>query len=68
MADGQRVTGIYRHSVMLASGRFTMFDDGRGFSMVHWNPAVEQRLGRQITATMRPHAATWDVRTRSLSR
>ncbi|MDP1051237.1 DUF3363 domain-containing protein, partial [Klebsiella quasipneumoniae] len=37
-ADGQRVTGIYRRSLMLASGRFAMLDDGMGFSLVPWTP------------------------------
>lgn len=32
VGDGQRVAGIYRRSVMLASGRYAMFDDGKGFS------------------------------------
>lgn len=27
-ADGQRVAGIYRRSLMLASGRYAMLDDG----------------------------------------
>lgn len=33
VSGGQRVTGIYRHSVMLASGRYAMLDDGMGFSL-----------------------------------
>jgi hypothetical protein len=32
-ADGQRVAGIYRRSVMLASGRYAMLDDGMGFML-----------------------------------
>lgn len=45
-ADGQRVAGIYRRSVMLASGRYAMLDDGMGFSLVPWKPVIEQRLGQ----------------------
>jgi type IV secretory pathway VirD2 relaxase len=51
VADGQRVAGIYRRSVMLASGRYAMLDDGMGFSLVPWKPVIEQRLGQQIAAT-----------------
>jgi hypothetical protein len=47
VADGQRVAGIYRRSVMLASGRYAMLDDGMGFSLVPWRPVIEQRLGQQ---------------------
>ena len=61
VADGQRVAGIYRRSVMLASGRYAMLDDGMGFSLVPWKPVVEQRLGQQIAATMRGGGVSWEI-------
>lgn len=33
-ADGERVSGDYQRSVMLASGRFAMLEDGMDFSFV----------------------------------
>lgn len=35
VADGQRVAGIYRRSIMLASGRYAMLDDGIGCMHTH---------------------------------
>lgn len=32
--------GNNRRSVMLASGRYAMLDDGMGFSLVAWKPGV----------------------------
>ena len=61
VADGQRVTGIYRRSVMLASGRFAMLDDGMGFSLVPWKPVIEQRLGQALAATVRGASVSWDI-------
>jgi type IV secretory pathway VirD2 relaxase len=61
VADGQRVAGIYRRSVMLASGRYAMLDDGMGFSLVPWRPVIEQRLGQQITATVRGGGVSWEI-------
>lgn len=61
VTNGQRVAGIYRHSVMLASGRFAMLDDGVGFSLVPWKPVIEQRRGQQIAATMRGCEASWEI-------
>lgn len=58
---GQRVAGTYRRSVMLASGRYAMLDDGMGFSLVPWRPVIEQRLGQQIAATVRGGGASWEV-------
>ncbi|HBP5915820.1 TPA: relaxase/mobilization nuclease and DUF3363 domain-containing protein [Pseudomonas aeruginosa] len=68
VTDGQRVAGIYRRSVMLASGRYAMLDDGMGFSLVPWRPVIEQRLGQQLAATVRGGGVSWEVgRQRSLS-
>ncbi|VFR52402.1 Type IV secretory pathway, VirD2 components (relaxase) [plant metagenome] len=61
VADGQRVAGVYRRSVMLASGRHAMLDDGKGFSLVPWRPVIELRLGQQIAATMRGSGASWEI-------
>ena len=61
VTDGQRVAGIYRRSVMLASGRYAMLDDGMGFSLVPWRPVIEQRLGQQIAATVRSAGVSWDL-------
>jgi len=61
VADGQRVAGIYRRSVMLVSGRYAMLDDGIGFSLVPWRPVIEQRLGQQIAATVRGGGVSWEI-------
>ncbi|WP_416188504.1 DUF3363 domain-containing protein [Pseudomonas aeruginosa] len=61
VTDGQRVAGIYRHLVMLASGRYAMLDNGMGFSLVPWRPVIEQRLGQQLAATVRGGGVSWEV-------
>ncbi|WP_321942167.1 relaxase/mobilization nuclease domain-containing protein [Paraburkholderia tropica] len=61
VTSGQRVAGIYRRSVMLASGRYAMLDDGMGFSLVPWKPVIEQRQGQQLAATVRSGSAFWEI-------
>ncbi|HPW27808.1 MAG TPA: relaxase/mobilization nuclease and DUF3363 domain-containing protein [Rhodoferax sp.] len=61
LRDGESVTGIYRRSVQLASGRFAMLDDGMGFSLVPWSPVVEQRVGQQVSVIMRGQSVTWEL-------
>ncbi|WP_034075561.1 relaxase/mobilization nuclease domain-containing protein [Pseudomonas aeruginosa] len=61
VTDGQRVAGIYRRSVMLASGRYAMLDNGKGFSLVPWKPVIEQRLGQQLAATVRGGGVSWEI-------
>jgi type IV secretory pathway VirD2 relaxase len=61
VADGERVSGIYRRSVLLASGRFAMIDDGLGFSLVPWRLVIEQRVGRTVVALVHRGSATWEL-------
>jgi type IV secretory pathway VirD2 relaxase len=56
-AEGEHVSGIYRQRVTLSSGRFAMIDDGMGFQLVPWRPALEQQLGRQVSGVMSPGGA-----------
>jgi type IV secretory pathway VirD2 relaxase len=48
-SEGEHVAGIYRQRLILASGRFAMIDDGAGFQLVPWRPALEQHLGREVS-------------------
>jgi len=57
--DGQ-ASGVYRRSVMVASGRYVMLDDGLGFSLVPWRPIIEQRLGQSVSATIQAGRVTWE--------
>lgn len=51
----------HRRSVQLVSGRYAMLDDGVGFSLLPWNPVIEQRLGRTMSAVVRAGGATWEL-------
>jgi type IV secretory pathway VirD2 relaxase len=52
--EGDYVAGTYRQRVVLASGRFAMIDDGLGFQLVPWRPALEERLGQHVSGVMMP--------------
>jgi len=52
--EGEHVAGTYRQRVPLASGRFAMIDDGLGFQLVPWRPALDQKLGRHVAGEMTP--------------
>jgi type IV secretory pathway VirD2 relaxase len=52
--EGEHVTGVYRQRLTLSSGRFAMIDNGLGFQLVPWRPALEQQLGRQVSGVLVP--------------
>lgn len=51
---GEYVSGIYRERVTLASGRFAMIDNGLGFQLVPWSPALDGHLGEHVRGIMGP--------------
>lgn len=67
-AEGKQIAGVYRQRVILSSGRFAMIDDGLGFQLVPWRPALEQQLGRQVSGVLMPSGGVdWKLgRTRGL--
>ena len=61
-APGEHVSGLYRERVTLASGRFAMIDDGLGFQLVPWRPALEQQLGKHVQGRMGPEGTVdWSL-------
>ncbi len=67
-AEGEHVAGLYRQRVQLASGRFAMIDNGLGFELVPWKPALEEHVGRQVSGVLQPGGSVaWSFgRTRGL--
>jgi type IV secretory pathway VirD2 relaxase len=59
--SGERVDGVYRRPVDLASGRFALIEKSREFTLVPWRPAMEQQLGRAISGISRSGGFDWTV-------
>jgi len=60
--SAEHLTAFARRSLMLASGRFAMLDDGMGFSLVPWTPVIEQRLGMLISGQVHGGTLSWQIR------
>jgi type IV secretory pathway VirD2 relaxase len=58
---GSRIAGTYRERVTLASGRFAMIDDGLGFQLVPWRPALDRQLGTTVAGTLTPGGMDWTI-------
>lgn len=67
---GGPVSGTYRDSIRLSSGRFAMIDDGLGFQLVPWAASLETFRDRQVSGIARGDGGVdWRLeRTRGLSR
>jgi type IV secretory pathway VirD2 relaxase len=51
---GDHVAGVYRRRVILSSGRFAMIDDGLGFQLVPWRPALERHANQHVAGVVLP--------------
>ena len=56
LAGGQMVAGTYRQRLTLTSGRFAMIDNGLGFALVPWTPALDKHLGRHVAGVAKENA------------
>ena len=59
--SGERIDGIYRRPVDLASGRFALIEKSREFTLVPWRPVLERHIGKQVSGIMRGDAINWTI-------
>jgi type IV secretory pathway VirD2 relaxase len=52
-AGGETVAGSCRQRITLTSGRFAMIDNGLGFALVPWTPALDRHLGCHVTGVVK---------------
>ncbi|MFM8859488.1 MAG: DUF3363 domain-containing protein [Methylocystis sp.] len=48
ISEGKAVSGAFRETLRLSSGRFAVLDDGLGFSLVPWTPSLEKFRDRHV--------------------
>ncbi|MDP2620599.1 MAG: relaxase/mobilization nuclease RlxS [Hyphomicrobiales bacterium] len=57
----EKVEGIYRRHVDLASGRFAVIEKAREFTLVPWRPVLERHLGKQVSGIVRGDSISWTI-------
>jgi Protein of unknown function (DUF3363) len=58
---GDRVEGVYRRRLDLASGRFALIEKSREFTLVPWRPVLERNLGKPVEGMVRGDAISWTL-------
>lgn len=59
--SGEKVEGVYRRHVDLASGRFALIERSREFTLVPWRPVLERHLGKQVSGIVRGDGISWSI-------
>ena len=61
LQDGENAHGVYRRSIQLASGKFALIEDEKGFYLAPWKQMVESRLGQRLSVSIRGSSAYWKL-------
>jgi type IV secretory pathway VirD2 relaxase len=65
---GERIEGVYRRRVDLASGRFALIEKSYEFTLVPWRQDLERHLDRAVSGIPRGDTFSWSLgRQRGLS-
>jgi len=46
--DGEDISGTFKQTAQLASGKYAVIGRGHEFTLVPWRPVIEHELGRQV--------------------
>ena len=58
---GERIEGMLRRSVDLASGRFALVEKSREFTLVPWRPVLERHVGKSVSGILRGDGISWTL-------
>jgi len=58
--EGEAFSGIYKHSVNLASGKYAIIENAKEFVLVPWKPSIEDMRGKIVSNVAGPNR-TWET-------
>ena len=58
--DGERIEGVYRRPVRLASGKFAVIEKSKEFTLVPWRAALERQRGKVVGGIVRGSSVSFD--------
>jgi len=58
---GERIDGVYRRPVELASGRYALIEKSREFTLVPWRPVLDRHLDQPVSGIMRGDSIHWTI-------
>jgi type IV secretory pathway VirD2 relaxase len=58
---GDRLSGTYRRTLTLDSGRFALIERAHDFSLVPWRPVLERAKGQSVTGVVGGEGVSWSI-------
>jgi hypothetical protein len=68
LVDGERFEGTYTKPILLASGKYAVFENSKEFTLVPWRPSFDEFKGKSVTGKVTGSTIAWELagRTRGL--
>jgi type IV secretory pathway VirD2 relaxase len=57
--DGERISGTFRQTVQLASGKYALIERAHEFTLVPWRPVIAHELGREVAGRVMGDSISW---------
>jgi type IV secretory pathway VirD2 relaxase len=58
--EGEQVSGTFKQSVTLVSGKYAIIQKAQEFTLVPWRSDMEPMRGKEITGTASAHGIQWE--------
>jgi type IV secretory pathway VirD2 relaxase len=58
---GERIEGVYKQPVHLASGKFAVVANSKGFTLVPWRAVLERKRGGVVSGTMHGSTVSFEI-------
>ena len=58
--DGERIEGVYRRPLRLASGKFAVIEKSKEFTLVPWRATLERQRGQMVGGVVRGSSVSFD--------
>lgn len=58
--EGERIEGVYRRPLRLASGKFAVIEKSKEFTLVPWRAALERQRGQMVGGVVRGASVSFD--------
>jgi type IV secretory pathway VirD2 relaxase len=58
---GERIEGVMRSRIDLASGRYALIEKSKEFTLVPWRPELEKSLGQPLSGTVMDGGINWAI-------
>ena len=59
--ESGRISGIYREAIQRPSGKYTVIEKSKEFTLVPWRDTMDRNLGKSISGVVKGQTISWTL-------